>query len=142
MKSRLRRSVLLLALSGAFSAVLPSATAFADGFTITAPLMGRAVTSCGDISMSGGTIDSAGVSSGSTVPASKGNVFTNGNIILSGSSIINGNATIGPNKHVTASGSAHITGTTTVATSTFNCQPIDLVALKNTMQTTNDNSRV
>ena len=136
---RVTKSVLVLALAGAIFTALPSVCE-ADGFTITAPLTGHAVTSCSDITMSGGSIDSAGVNA--TPPTNKGEVLTNGNITLSGSSTINGDAVIGPAKHVTTSGTAHITGTTTVATSTFNCQPVDMVALKNLVSVTNDNAHV
>lgn len=135
------RLLVLLTLVAGFAAV-PSVCEAANGFTVTAPFAGRAVTSCSDVSMSGGIIDSAGVAAGSTAPTNAGNVFTNGNITLSGSSTIKGNAVIGPARHVTTSGSAAITGTTTNASSTFNCQPIDLVALKNIVSVTNDNSHI
>jgi RHS repeat-associated protein len=133
-------STLVAALLLALGVAMPQVSQAADAFTITAPLAGRAVTSCSDVTMSGGTIDSAGVSSPS--PANKGNVATNGNITLSGSSTIQGDATVGPGKRVTTSGTAHVTGTTSVAASTFDCKPIDLVALKTTLQSSNDNARI
>jgi len=139
MKTRFCLSFLILAAVAAF----PAVSMAADGFTITAPLSGRAITSCGDISMSGSsTIDSGGVASGSTSPTNKGNVATNGNITLSGSATVQGDAIVGPGKHVTASGTAHVAGTTTVATAAFGCQPIDLVALKNSVQSSNDNATI
>ncbi|MGH9422532.1 MAG: Ig-like domain-containing protein, partial [Thermoanaerobaculia bacterium] len=124
-------------------AILPGVCEAADGFTVTPAIYGRAVTSCSNVTISGSaTIDSGGVASGSSAPLNKGNVLTNGNITLSGSAAIQGDVIVGPAKHVTTSGSAHVTGTTTVATSAFNCQPIDLVALKNSIQTANDNATI
>jgi RHS repeat-associated protein len=133
-------SKLVAALLLVLGVAMPQVSQAADAFTITAPLAGRAITSCSDITMSGGTIDSVGVSSPS--PANKGNVATNGNITLSGSSTIQGDATVGPGKRVTTSGTAHVTGTTSVAASAFDCKPIDLVALKTTLQSSNDNARI
>ena len=133
--------LITLALTFALGGVaMPQVSEAADAFTIIGPLAGRAVTSCSDITISGGTIDSAGLSSPS--PANKGNVATNGNITLSGSSTIQGDATVGPGKRITTSGTAHVTGTSSVGTSVFDCRPIDLVALKTTLQSLNDNARI
>jgi RHS repeat-associated protein len=137
---RRHASKLIAALLLVLGVALPQVSQAADAFTITAPLASHAVTSCSDVTISGGTIDSAGVSSPS--PANKGNVATNGNLTLSGSSTIQGDAAVGPGKRVTTSGTAHVTGTSSVATSTFDCKPIDLVALKSALQSSNDNARI
>jgi hypothetical protein len=129
-----------LAAAGVLAAA-SAGNAAADGFTITQPIAGRALAACTGITMSGGTIDSAGLSVPST-PTNKGTVYTNGNITLSGSSIIDGDVILGPGKKVTTSGSAHVTGTTTVATANYNCTPIDMAAMKTAVQASNDNAKI
>ncbi|MGH9419948.1 MAG: collagen-binding domain-containing protein, partial [Thermoanaerobaculia bacterium] len=133
-------SLQIFAFASVLFTALPMVSEASEAFTITAPLAGRAVTSCSDITVSGGTIDSRGVAS--TGPTNKGNVATNGNITLSGSSTIQGDASVGPGKRITTSGTARVTGTSSVATATFDCKPIDLVALKTSLQSANDNSRI
>jgi hypothetical protein len=134
------RTVRVFALVGVLLTLLPR-VASADAFSIPSPLAANAVTSCSDVTMSGGiVVDSQGAASPN--PANKGNLASNGNLTLSGSATVNGDAVIGPGKKVTKSGAAKVTGTTSNATATFDCKPIDLVALKATLQTSNDNAKI
>src|SRR5262249_49077672 len=83
-------------LVGAF---VMAGSAFADdAWTVTNTLTRRTVFSCADFTMSGGTIDSAGIST--NVPGNRGDVGTNGEIRLTGGSLINGNAVAGPGKTI------------------------------------------
>lgn len=137
---RIETAGLAIVFAGALLGTLPRAAEAADAFAIGAQFAGHAVTSCSNIVISGGTIDSAGVSSAS--PANKGHVASNGSLAMSGSSTINGDASVGPGKKITTSGSAKVTGASSVATSTFDCMPVDLVALKTALQSSNDNARI
>ncbi|HEV2719365.1 MAG TPA: Ig-like domain-containing protein, partial [Thermoanaerobaculia bacterium] len=98
-----------------------------------------AVSSCGDLSISDGIVDSQGLSS--SVVGSFGNIVSNGNIKVTGGTI-NGDAAAGPAKTITTSGSGKITGTRSNESSAYNCTPVDLAALAATLQSANDDSKL
>jgi len=131
-----------LALAIAVSvASLGAPAAFADDpFDITNAFTGHAVVSCGDLTHSDGTIDSAGVSS--PTPTNKGHVASNGNIKMSGGALVDGDATAGPGKTVSNSGSSRVTGLKSSAASAFQCKPVDLTSLTTSLQTSNDNAKI
>ena len=131
--------IVVVAFAALFFAALPSAFGD-DGFTITNVFTRRAVFSCGDLTHSDGTIDSAGISSPG--PTNKGHVASNGNIKMSGGALVDGDATAGPGKTVSNSGSSRVTGTKSSATSLVDCKPIDLAALAATLQASNDNGKI
>ncbi|MBV9186747.1 MAG: Ig-like domain-containing protein [Acidobacteria bacterium] len=136
-RSKLAASFLtaLLALAGSLAAQTT------PPFTVTPPLASNAITSCGDVSLSGQvTIDSVGLTS--SVGGNGGNVLSNGQITLSGQATINGNATVGPGKRVITSGNGTVTGTTSVATTAYDCKPVDLTQLTATVKTTNNNANI
>src|SRR5438045_7252943 len=105
----------------------PLAALADDPFVITDVFTGRAVFSCGDLTHSDGTIDSAGIAS--PTPTNKGHVASNGNIKMSGGALVDGDATAGPGKTVSNSGSSRVTGTRSSASAPADCKPIDLLAL-------------
>lgn len=112
-----------------------------DPFTLTPPLASNALSSCTDLSLSGQVIvDSAGLTT--TIGSNSGNVVSNGNIKVVGQSIVNGNATAGPGKGVQVSGKGSVTGTSGVASTAYDCTPIDLSQLATTLKATNDDSKV
>jgi len=116
---------------------LPAA---ADSFTIPSAIASQGVFSCGDMTMSGGgTIDSAGVASSG--PTNKGTVRSNGKITIS-SSTVNGDAIPGPGKTVSISGSGNVTGTTTAATTSAPCTPINLSTLGTSLSASNNNATI
>jgi RHS repeat-associated protein len=78
----------------------------------------------------------------SSVGGNGGNVLSNGQISLSGQATINGNATVGPGKRVITSGNGTVTGTTSVATTAYDCKPVDLTQLTTTVKTTNNNASI
>src|ERR1051325_391600 len=129
----------LFAAACTVSASLFAQTATPDPFAINAPLASYALSSCGDLSMSDGVIDSQNFSS--SVVASSGDIISDGNIKVSGGTV-NGNAPAGPGKNVTLSGSGKVTGTKSSAATAYNCTPIDLAALTTTLKTTNDNATI
>jgi RHS repeat-associated protein len=115
-----------------FSASVSAQTS--DPFALTPPLVSQAITSCGDMTVSNGLIDSSAT-------AGRGNVLSNGNIKVSGGKV-DGDATAGPGKNVTRSGSGTITGTISSAAAAFPCQLIDLSALSATLASANDNATI
>jgi len=125
----------LLALAGPLAAQSSAQNSFA----ITPQLASYALSSCGDLTVSDGVIDSQGFSS--SVVGSSGNIVSNGNIKVT-SGTVHGDATAGPAKTVTTSGSGTITGTKSSATTAYNCTPIDLAALTATLQSSNDDSKL
>ena len=126
----------LLALSGSLAAQTAPRP---DPFNITQPLASYALSSCGDLTVSDGVIDSKGFSA--SVVGSTGNIVSNGNIKVSGGTV-NGDATAGPGKTVTTTGSGTITGTKSSATTAYNCTQVDLAALTATLQSSNDNAKL
>ena len=135
-RSKLAASFLtaLLALAGSLAAQTT------PPFAVPPPLAANALSSCGDLTVSDGVIDSQGFSS--SVLGSSGNVVSNGNIKVSGSGRVNGDATAGPGKTITTSGSGTITGTKSSATTAYNCTPVDLAALTASLQSSNDDVRL
>jgi hypothetical protein len=105
-----------------------------DPFALTPPLLSQAITSCGDLTVSGGLIDSAPT-------AGRGNVLSNGNIKVTGGKV-DGDAVAGPGKTVTRSGSGTITGAISSAASPFTCSMIDLGALSAGLASANDNASI
>ena len=92
--------------------------------------------------MSGNSmITSEGVGGGSAGDG-KAHVRSNGNVVISGTPEVHGDVVAGPGKRITLSGHPVITGQQVVAAAPYNCTPIDLVALKTTLQQSNDNSRI
>jgi RHS repeat-associated protein len=135
------RSKLAASLFTALLALAGSLAAQTTPFTLTPPLASNALSSCTDLSLSGQVVvDSAGLST--TIGSNSGNVVSNGNIKVVGQSIVNGNATAGPGKGVQTSGKGSVTGTSGVASTAYDCTPIDLTQLATTLKTTNDNSKV
>jgi len=126
----------LLALANSLAA---QTTPQPDPFNITPPLASYALSSCGDLTVSDGVIDSKGFSS--SVVGSTGNIVSNGNIKVSGGTV-NGDATAGPGKTVTTTGSGTITGTKSSATTAYNCTQVDLAALTATLQSSNDDAKL
>lgn len=129
----------LFILVGVFSVAVAQFAA-ADAFSVPPAMTARAVTSCSDVTLSGGSIDSRGVVA--STPPDKGHLATNGNITLSGTATIHGDATAGPGKKIVTSGSARVTGTSSTSTASFDCKPIDLSTVKTAMQSSNDNARI
>jgi large repetitive protein len=135
---RLGRLLLPIALAGAFFTA-PALRAD-DPWAVTPALTSRAVFSCTDLTMSNGTVDSAGISA--NVGSNHGDIASNGNIRLSGNALVKGNAVAGPGRTFTVTGNGSITGTKTNAQTAENCIPVDLTNLVTTVKTTNDNSRI
>jgi RHS repeat-associated protein len=111
-----------------------------DAWTVTATMQRRAVFSCADFTFSDGSVDSLGISN--NVIGSNGDVASNGNIKMSGGATVHGDATAGPGKTVSNSGSSRVTGTKSSATALENCTPVDLAALVNAVQATNDDGKI
>jgi len=105
-----------------------------DPFALTPPLLSQAITSCGDLTVSSGLIDSSPT-------AGRGNVLSNGNIKVSGGKV-DGDATAGPGETVTRSGSGVITGSISSATTAFPCAIVDLTALSTALASANDNGTI
>ena len=126
----------LLALANSLAA---QTTPQPDPFAVTPPLASYALSSCGDLTVSDGVIDSQGFSSSAV--GSTGNIVSNGNIKVSGGKV-NGDATAGPGKTVTTTGSGTITGTKSSATTAYNCTPVALAALTATLQGSNDDAKL
>ena len=126
------------ALAAIFAIALAPATVRAQTNPWAVPDPSHAIFSCGDLTVSDGLIDSAGING--TATTHRGDLASNGNIKLSNGTI-DGNATPGPGKTFTRTGGS-ITGTTTSATSLVPCTPIDLTALSTTLKTTNSNANV
>src|SRR4029077_20110321 len=118
---------------------LPLASQAADSFTITTPFVSNALSSCGDLTVADGVIDSQGFSG--SVIGNSGHILSNGNIKVTGGTV-NGNATAGPGKTVTTSGSGRITGPKWSAATPYALKPIDLPALATALQSSNDNARI
>src|SRR4051794_34764438 len=138
MKSRFPLSFLILAAVAAFSPACLAAGS--DPFTVPSSLASQAVFSCGDMSITGGgTIDSAGLASSG--PTNRGTVRSNGKITNS-SSTINGDAIPGPGKIVSISGSGVVTGTTTAATASVPCVPINLSTLATSLAASNNDATI
>lgn len=116
-----------------FAAVTLSAQS-SDPFALTPPLVSQAITSCGDLTVSSGVVDSSAT-------AGRGNVLSNGNVKVSGGTV-NGDAIAGPGKTVTRSGSGAITGSISSATTAFPCSIIDLGRLATTLASANDNGTI
>lgn len=128
-------ATLLVALAA--TALVPSVSrAQTNPWTVPDP--SHALFSCGDLTVSDGLIDSTGVNG--TASTHRGDIASNGNIKLTNGTI-DGNATPGPGKTFTKTGGT-ITGTTTSATASVPCTPIDLTALATTLKTANNNSQV
>src|SRR5260221_7938957 len=134
---RLSRLLLPIALAGAFFTAPLKAD---DPWAVTPALTSRAVFSCTDLTMSNGTIDSAGISA--NVGSNHGDIASNGNIRLSGNALVKGNAVAGPGRTFTVTGNGSITGTKTNAQTAENCIPVDLAPLVTTVKATNDNSKI
>src|SRR5437016_2078317 len=92
----------VVALAAVVAAALPLASQATDSFTITTPFVSNALSSCGDLQITDGVIDSQGFSSG--VVGKSGNVISNGSIKVVGFGTVNGNATAGPGQTATTSG--------------------------------------
>jgi hypothetical protein len=105
-----------------------------DSFALTPPLVSQAITSCGDLTVSDGLIDSSATTG-------RGNILSNGNIKVTGGKV-DGDAIAGPGKTVTRSGSGTITGTIASATTAFPCSFVDLSALSTTLASANDNATI
>jgi RHS repeat-associated protein len=136
---RLVKTLVVAALAALSIVALPNVARAADPFVITRPLSSNALSSCSDMTVSGGVIDSQGFSS--SVVGSFGHVISNGNIKVS-SGTVDGNATAGPGKAVTISGSGRVTGTMSSATTAYACIPVDLSPVASTLQTSNDNAKI
>ncbi|HEV8433415.1 MAG TPA: Ig-like domain-containing protein, partial [Thermoanaerobaculia bacterium] len=136
---RIIKSLATVAFAALAGPLAAQTTAGASAFTITPPFVSNAVSSCTDMTISSGIIDSQGYSS--SVVGSAGNLISNGNIKVSGGTV-NGNATAGPGKLVTISGSGHVTGTVGNESSTYGCTPIDLASLATTLQNSNDDATI
>jgi hypothetical protein len=117
-----------------------SVAAATDPFAVNGPLTSRAVFSCGDLTMSNGTIDSTGVSA--NAGGNHGDIASNGNVKMTGGALVNGNVTAGPGKTITINGNASATGTKSNATVAESCTPVDLAQLVNDLRTTNDNGKI
>ena len=113
---------------GSFNVTVP------DPFALTPPLLSQAITSCDDLTVSGGLIDSSPT-------AGRGNILSNGNIKVTGGKV-DGDAVAGPGKTVTRSGSGTITGAISSAASPFTCSMIDLGALSTALASANDNAGI
>src|SRR4051812_1673988 len=96
--SALRLLFVCLAIAVTFGAAAQSA----DPFALTPPLVSQAITSCGDVAMSNGLIDSSATTG-------RGNVLSNGTIKVSGG-LINGDAIAGPGSAVKISGNGAVGG--------------------------------
>ncbi|HEY2093365.1 MAG TPA: IPT/TIG domain-containing protein [Thermoanaerobaculia bacterium] len=130
MRSSATRLLLVVVLFAALGLSAQSS----DPFALTPPLVSQAITSCGDLTVSNGLVDSS--------PASgRGNVLANGNVKVTGGSV-DGDAVAGPGKTVTRSGSGAITGSVSSATTAFPCSIIDLGALAATVASANDNATI
>src|SRR5947209_2564328 len=105
-----------------------------DPFALTPPLVSQAITSCGDVAMSNGLIDSSATTG-------RGNILSNGTIKVTGGRV-DGDAIAGPGSTVKLSGNGSITGIIASATTAFPCSIIDLAALSATLATTNDNASI
>src|SRR5947209_8205386 len=134
---KLVRSIAFVAL--ALVALAPALHAD-DVWTVTAALSRRAVFSCSDFTMSGGTIDSAGISN--NVAGNHGDAGTNGDVKLTGGSIINGNVVAGPGKTISVLGNAQINGTRSNASAAEGCTPITLTGLAATLAASNNNASI
>ena len=111
-------------------------------FDVPADLASHAALSCLDVTISGNSaITSEGVA-GTPDSAGKAHVRSNANVTISGSARIEGDVVAGPGKRVITSGNPVITGQKRVATSAFDCAPIDLAALRGILEANNDNARV
>jgi RHS repeat-associated protein len=128
--SALRLLIVCLAIAVTFGATAQSS----DPFALTPPLVSQAITSCGDVAMSNGLIDSSATTG-------RGNVLSNGTIKVSGG-LINGDAIAGPGSAVKISGNGAVGGTIASATTSFPCSIIDLGALATTLASTNDNASI
>ncbi|HEV8433394.1 MAG TPA: IPT/TIG domain-containing protein [Thermoanaerobaculia bacterium] len=128
--SALRLLFVCLVVAVTFGAAAQSS----DPFALTPPLVSQAITSCGDMTVSGGLIDSSAT-------AGRGNLLSNGNIKVTGGKV-DGDATAGPGKTVTRSGSGTITGMISSATTAFPCAIIDLGPLSATLASANDNASI
>jgi len=132
----------LLALLALAAFGLSPGRAAAAAFDIPPDLGSYAVLSCEDFSMSGNSmITSEGVGGGSAGDG-KAHVRSNGNVVISGTPEVHGDVVAGPGKKITLSGHPVITGQQVVAASPYNCTPVDLAALKTTLQQSNDNSHI
>src|SRR5438270_8621812 len=105
-----------------------------DPFALTPPVVSQAVTSCGDVAMSNGLIDSSAT-------IGRGNILSNGTIEVTGGRV-DGAAIAGPGSTVKLSGNGSITGIIASATTAFPCSIIDLGALSATLAITNDNASI
>lgn len=134
---RLRRLSALLA-----AALVTTGVAAADEFTVVPAIGGQAVFSCESLRASGSaTIDSAGATATGS-PVDRGDVRSNGDVVLDGAIVVRGNAVAGPGKSVRLTGGATVTGTSSSATSTASCLPVDLAALSARLAAGNDNGRI
>jgi RHS repeat-associated protein len=124
----------LFFVSLAFAAAFTVSAQSSDPFALTPPLVSQAITSCGDVKITDGLIDSSAT-------GGHGNILSNGDIKVTGGKI-DGDATAGPGRTVTRSGSGVITGTMSSATTAFPCAIIDLAALSATLASTNDNATI
>lgn len=111
-------------------------------FDVPADLGSYTVLSCQDLGMSGNSVITSEGVGGGAAATGKAHVRSNGNVVLSGTVQVHGDAVAGPGKQVTTSGNPLITGQRRVATSPFNCTPIDLAALRATLEQSNDNAQV
>src|ERR1700756_4542764 len=128
--SAVRLLLVCLAVAVTFGAAAQSS----NPWGLTSPLVSQAITSCGDVTVSDGLIDSSAT-------AGRGNILANGNVKVTGGRV-EGDATAGPGKTVTRSGSGTITGAIGSATTPFPCSIIDLGALAATLATANDNGSI
>ncbi len=136
----LRRSTAVLLALAAFG--LSSGRAGAAAFDIPPDLGSYAVLSCQDLQMSGNSVITSEGVGGSAAGTGKAHIRSNGNVTVSGTGEVHGDVVAGPGKRVIISGHPLITGQQRVATSPYNCTPIDLAALRATLEQSNDNARV
>lgn len=136
----LRRCAAVLLALTAFG--LSSGRAGADAFDIPADLKSYGVLSCQDLQMSGNSVITSEGVGGSAAGTGRAHVRSNGNVTVSGTAEIHGDVVAGPGKRVITSGNPLITGQRSVAASPYNCTPVDLAALRATLEQSNDNARV
>ncbi|HEV2719972.1 MAG TPA: Ig-like domain-containing protein, partial [Thermoanaerobaculia bacterium] len=135
------RRIANIVVAAAVALAAPIVARAADPFTITPPLASNVLSSCNDLSLSGQVVvDSAGLST--SIGANSGNVVSNGNVKITGQAAVNGNATAGPGKAVQVSGKGVVTGTSSSASTPYDCTPLDLTQLASTLKTTNDNAKI
>jgi RHS repeat-associated protein len=133
--------ILLRRLALGLALLFPAAAAAAQ-FDIPPDLGAYTALSCQDLSISGNSMVTSEGVGGGTAGDGKAHVRSNGNVVLSGTVEVHGDVVAGPGKAVTVSGHPVVTGQKQVASSPFNCTPIDLAALRSALEQSNDNAHV